>query len=220
MYITRFNTKLMHIPGSKMVQSDALSRWPDHVPEEDTDNEDLVLFPDKLFINLVNIKLTKMIESAATSDELVKNMTNILSTKGVPPIKSNLSGWKIEDGMLFYQEWCYIPDNNTIWKAIVQEIHESPMTRNPRRDTTLEMVQRHYWWPRLWCHHSYVWKGSCLSPQTSHPSILPTCSPLLEALDHKKWWSIEWPRVSTYQNRIYKISPDCRCTHLSFFQAL
>ena len=87
-----------------MVQSDALSRSPDHVPEEDTDNEDLVLFPDKLFINLVNIKLAKMIESVATSDELVKNMTNILSTKGVPPIKSNLSDWKIEDGMLFYQE--------------------------------------------------------------------------------------------------------------------
>jgi len=70
--------------------------------------------PDKLFINLVNIELAKMIESAATSDELVKNMTNVLSMKGVSPIKSNLSDWKIEDRMLFYQEQCYIPDNNTI----------------------------------------------------------------------------------------------------------
>jgi len=60
-----------------MVQSDALSRRPDHVSEEDTDNEDLILLPDELFINLVNIELTKMIESAATSDELVKNMTNV-----------------------------------------------------------------------------------------------------------------------------------------------
>jgi len=39
-------------------------------------------------------------------------------------------------------------------------------------------------------------------------------------LDHEKWWSIEWPRVSTYQNRIYRISPHCRCVHLSFYQAL
>jgi len=45
-----------------MVQSDILSRQPDHIPDEDTDNEDLVLLPDKLFINLVNIKLAKMIE--------------------------------------------------------------------------------------------------------------------------------------------------------------
>ena len=55
----------MHVPGSKMVQSDALSRRPDHVPEEDTDKEDHVLLPDKLFINLVNIELAKMIESSA-----------------------------------------------------------------------------------------------------------------------------------------------------------
>jgi len=70
LYLTRFNTKLMHVPGSKMVQSDALSRRPDHVPEEDMDNEDLVLLPDELFINLVNIELAKMIESAATSDSV------------------------------------------------------------------------------------------------------------------------------------------------------
>jgi len=87
-----------------MVQSDALSRRPGHIPEEDTDNEDLILLPDELFINLVNIELAKMIELATASDELVKNMTNILSTKGVLLIKSNLSDWKIEDGMLFYQD--------------------------------------------------------------------------------------------------------------------
>jgi len=45
-----------------------------------------------------------MIESAATSDKLVKNLTNVLSMKGIQPIKSNLSDWKIEDGMLFYQD--------------------------------------------------------------------------------------------------------------------
>ena len=54
--LTRFNTKLMHVPGSKMVQSDTLSRRPDHIPEEDTDNEDLILLPDELFINLINIE--------------------------------------------------------------------------------------------------------------------------------------------------------------------
>jgi len=163
----------MHIPGSKMVQSDALSRRPDHIPEEDTDNEDLILLPDKLFINLVNIELAKMIESAMTSDELVKNMTNILSMKGVPPIKSNLSDWKIEDAMLFYQDQCYIPDNSTIQKSIVQEIHKSPMTGHPGRDTTLEMVQRHYWWPRL-CHFIYKYVAGCATCQQNKINTHPT----------------------------------------------
>jgi len=132
-----------------MIQSDALSRRPDHVPEKDTDNEDIVLLPDELFIRLINMELAKLIESAAASDEFVKDMDKVLSTKGVPPIKSNLLDWKIEDGVLYYQERCYIPDNREVQKMIVQQIHNSPMTGHPGRDSTLEMVQRHYWWPRL-----------------------------------------------------------------------
>ena len=87
-----------------MIQSDTLYRRPDHIPEEDTDNEDLVLLLDKLFINFINVELAKMIKSAATS----------VSMKGVPPIKSNLSNWKIEDRKLFYQNQGYIPDNDDI----------------------------------------------------------------------------------------------------------
>ena len=88
-----------------------------------------------------------MIKTATTTDDLVKNISDILSKKGIPPIQSSLSDWKIEDGMLFYQERCYIPENHEIRKSIVKDIHESLMTGHPGRDSTLEMVQRHYWWP-------------------------------------------------------------------------
>ena len=73
---------MIHVPGFRMIQSDALSRRPDHVPENDDDNENIVILPDNLFINLINVELAKMIESATTSDELVKNISNVLSTKG------------------------------------------------------------------------------------------------------------------------------------------
>ena len=87
-----------------MIQSDALSRHPDHVPEKDTDNENIVLLPDRLFIKLINTELAKLIELAAATDEFVKDMDKVLSTKGVPLIKSSLLDWKIEDGVLFYQD--------------------------------------------------------------------------------------------------------------------
>jgi len=138
-----------------MIQSDALSRRPDHIPEKDTNNENIVLLPDKLFIKLINTELTKLIESAAASDEFVKDMDKVLFTKGVPPIKSNLSDWKIEDGVLFYQDQCYIPDNPKVQKMIIQQIHDSPMTGHLGQDSTLEMIQRHYWWP---CLHHFVYK--------------------------------------------------------------
>jgi len=40
-----------------MIQSDVLPRQPDHCSEEDNDNEDMVLLPENLFINLIDIDL-------------------------------------------------------------------------------------------------------------------------------------------------------------------
>jgi hypothetical protein len=36
LYISEFDIKLVHTPGAKMIQSDALSRRPDYIPEIDT----------------------------------------------------------------------------------------------------------------------------------------------------------------------------------------
>ena len=50
LYLSEFDVKLVHVAGSKMIQSDTLSRRPDYIPDEDTDNEDMTLLPDELFI--------------------------------------------------------------------------------------------------------------------------------------------------------------------------
>jgi len=57
LYLSEFNIKLIHTPGTKMVQSDSLSRRPDLCPEEDHDNENKILLPEGLFVNLINTEL-------------------------------------------------------------------------------------------------------------------------------------------------------------------
>jgi len=51
------------------------------------------------------------------------------------------------------------------------------MTGHPGRDTTLEMVQRYYWWPRL-RHFVYKYVAGCATCQqnkiNTHPTQLPT----------------------------------------------
>ena len=42
----QYDLELVHTPGTRMVQSDALSRRPDHIPEQDTDNEDVTMLPN------------------------------------------------------------------------------------------------------------------------------------------------------------------------------
>jgi hypothetical protein len=57
LYLSEFDIKLTHTAGSKMVLSDALSRRPDHCPDEDHDNEDITMLPDNLFVNLLDTDL-------------------------------------------------------------------------------------------------------------------------------------------------------------------
>jgi RNase H-like domain found in reverse transcriptase/Reverse transcriptase (RNA-dependent DNA polymerase) len=54
LYLSEFNLK--HIPGTKMVQSDALSRRPDYGTDERMEEKDKVVLPDNLFINLLDTK--------------------------------------------------------------------------------------------------------------------------------------------------------------------
>jgi RNase H-like domain found in reverse transcriptase/Reverse transcriptase (RNA-dependent DNA polymerase) len=52
LFLSEFDIKLQHLPGNKMILSDALSRRPDHCPEEDEMKEEILLLDD-LFLNLL-----------------------------------------------------------------------------------------------------------------------------------------------------------------------
>ena len=50
-----------------MVQSDALFRRPDLCPDNDTDNENMIMLPDNMFLNLTDMDLQQKI---AMTDDL------------------------------------------------------------------------------------------------------------------------------------------------------
>ena len=56
LFLSEYDIQLVHMPG-KMIQSDVLSRRPDHCPEEDNDNKSMILLSENLFINLIDIDL-------------------------------------------------------------------------------------------------------------------------------------------------------------------
>ena len=49
LYLSQFDYELVHVPGSQMIVSDALSRRPDH-DDGKSDNEDIVMIPDQAFV--------------------------------------------------------------------------------------------------------------------------------------------------------------------------
>jgi RNase H-like domain found in reverse transcriptase len=113
LYLSGFDLKLIHLPGTKMVQSNALSRWPDYETNEWMEEEDKVVLPDNLFINLLNTELQEWILNRKELDLDIKNVIKTLMEEGPTSLKNDLQDWKIEeiDGQktIFFKGKNYIP---------------------------------------------------------------------------------------------------------------
>jgi RNase H-like domain found in reverse transcriptase len=84
LYLSGFDPKLIHLPGTKMVQSDALFRWPDYGTDEWMKEEDKVVLPDNLFINLLDTELQEQILNRKELDLDVNYAIKTLMKKDQP----------------------------------------------------------------------------------------------------------------------------------------
>uniref|UniRef100_A0A0W0F674 Integrase zinc-binding domain-containing protein n=1 Tax=Moniliophthora roreri TaxID=221103 RepID=A0A0W0F674_MONRR len=132
-----------------MVQSDALSRRDDHIHGTDTDNEDVILLPECLFINIVDMELQDKLRDRLGSDDFHKMALEALSTTGLPPIKSALSDWEINDSLIRYKGRIYVLDDIVLRREITCTIHEGQPFGHPGQFGTLDLIQRDYWWPGM-----------------------------------------------------------------------
>ena len=80
-----------------MAQSDALSRRPDFIPIEDNDNEDIVMLPDSLFINLIDIDLQQRLVNCNTMDKDAMDALTTLLDHGPTTVKNNLDDWTVDE---------------------------------------------------------------------------------------------------------------------------
>ena len=90
LYLLEFNVKLTHILGSKMIQSDALSRRPDYVPDEDNNNKDITMLPNSLFINLIDLDLQKCITNCKDMDQDATKALMLLLEQKPATLRNNL----------------------------------------------------------------------------------------------------------------------------------
>ena len=114
-----------------MVQSDALSRRPDHDPG-DNDNEDMVVLPDSKFARslaaywtmtcaateeetvissddrpitmLINQELRDRIANCHVWEPIVRDAITALFHKGPPPAQTALSDWMTDGNLVYYRD--------------------------------------------------------------------------------------------------------------------
>ena len=96
-----------------MIQSDALSRQPDHGIDELIRRKDQILLPDNLFMNLLDVNLQKRILNAKDLDMDIKYIIETIQRNRPTNLLNNISDWKIEEingqKMIFYKGKNYIP---------------------------------------------------------------------------------------------------------------
>src|SRR5271154_1109525 len=177
LFLSEFDIKLIHQPGHKMTQADALSRRPDLIPEFDNDNVDVTLLPDNLFINLLDLTLQQEFLDLGQNDSFLSGFSI-----DNPPFGTK-SDWKIEtiDGQisLFYKDRNYVPNDTDLRRKILHVAHDHETAGHPGEQETIVTVEKDYWWPGL---RSFVRNyvkgcGPCqqfkIDRRPSHPSYIP-----------------------------------------------
>uniref|UniRef100_A0A0W0GE77 Reverse transcriptase RNase H-like domain-containing protein n=1 Tax=Moniliophthora roreri TaxID=221103 RepID=A0A0W0GE77_MONRR len=112
--LSQFNLSLVHVPGKSITQADALSWWSNECEDEDTDNDNVVMLPERLFVKGINLEMKDEIRERLGLDDFHKSALEQLLHQGVPPIKSALSDWRIDDDLLFYKGKIYIPNDTDL----------------------------------------------------------------------------------------------------------
>ena len=153
LYLSEFDVKLVHTPGHKMIQSDALSRRHDYIPDEDNDNEDITMLPNNLFVNLIDVDLQQRIANCDAMDKDATDALKILLNQGSNVIGNQLDEWTMEEfngkHILFFKEKNYVPLNEELRRDILKMFHDHETAGHPGELETFNSVKHHYWWPGL-----------------------------------------------------------------------
>jgi hypothetical protein len=122
LYLSEFDIKLIHIPGQKNIQADSLSQRPDLCPQE-TDNEDVMVLLEHLFVNLIDMELQKKIANAKNMDYDAAEAIKGLLEQGPKEANKDLMDWEVEEfvreNILFYKGKNYVPIDAELRREIV-----------------------------------------------------------------------------------------------------
>jgi Integrase zinc binding domain len=117
------------------------------------EEEDKVVLPDNLFINLLDTELQERILNGKELDLDVKNAIETLMEEGPTSLKNDLQDWKIEEidrrKTIFFKGKNCIPKDMELRRDIVKMYHDHKMAGHPGVLETYNGIRQNYWWPGL-----------------------------------------------------------------------
>ena len=64
-------------------------------------------------------------------------------------LTKGIATWGEEDGLVYFKGRLYVPKECALCREVLQTCHDNLMAGHPGKNSTLELVSRYYWWPRM-----------------------------------------------------------------------
>ena len=150
LFLSRFDFKLVHVPGTKMGKANGLSRRPDWQKGVGKENKNRTL-AKKEWLNTRAIKevviegvdiLDRIRKSKAVDDEIVKVVEEM---KRVNMKVLRNEEWREEDGLMLKDRKVYVPKDKELRTEIIQLHHNTPVGGHRGQCKTVELVTRNFW---------------------------------------------------------------------------
>lgn len=155
LWLSRFDFRLTHKPGTANTQADPLSRISEFQVTDAEDNQDqIVLRPERFAtiaasaLRAVNPLEERIRESSRREAEVLKGL-EALREDGPRRLTDGTWEWEEEGGLVYYRGRLYIPPEEGLREAIVRQCHDAPTAGHPGKHGTVELVTRLYWWPGI-----------------------------------------------------------------------
>ena len=150
LFLSCFDFKLVHVPGTKMGKADGLSRWPDWQEGVGKENKDRTLVKkewleartlEEVVIEGVDI-LDRIRKSKAVDDEVVK-IVEKMKRANVKVLRNK--EWREENGLMLKEEKVYVPKDEELRAEIIWLHHNTPVGGHRGQWKTVELVTRNFW---------------------------------------------------------------------------
>jgi hypothetical protein len=130
------------------------------------DNEDVLVLPDQLFLNALQLGGLE-----ADVVEQQKDKPEIDDWKMIWPIVE-------KDGVLLHHGCIVVPEMQTLQCQLLQQYHDHITVGHPGIHNTLQTLGQDFWWPMMWAFVMQYVKGCAMCQSTKPNTVWARCPPL------------------------------------------
>ena len=99
-----------------------------------------------------NVKtITELFNEAYIQDPIPNNVLGQLHRGQTPSKQISLAECQVDDnGRLLYRKHIYVPNYMPLKLRLIRDLYETLAAEHPGRSKTLELLARHYYWPKMY----------------------------------------------------------------------